>query len=281
MEQDLDPIGKQIEKLSLATVKVIKHEGYKPAVLVPNDFGLRELEQDLEFPELLQQNIHVDDVQSFIEYWKKHKTDESVIFCRDNAFTAIIDYHTKANDPRWLKHQTSFPCKFSDEFDIWNQHNRKRMSQLDFAYFLEDCVDDIVGASAADEKIQIPKEAPSGTDMLQLATNFKASKKADFLSDHILQNGQCELKYKETVNGQDSQGMVKVPEFFYLGIPIFLNGDRYKLTCRLKYRIEEGRLYMWYEIVRKERVLRSAFNDIKEHITKECGTFVFEGAVKA
>lgn len=274
-------LGDQIQELTTAGLKVIDHDKHEPVIIIPPNYKAAKLEEILEHPKRVNQSVELLDADSFIAYWNKHKTENSVIFCggyKTPSFEAVIDYHSKDNKADWLEHTAKFTCPISSEWDAWLVGNKGQKTQLEFAYFIEDNVVDIVGASDSESEIEFPENAPSGADMLQLATNFKATKKVNFISDNVLQNGQTQLTFKESIDGNDRSGSVAIPEFFYLGIPIFHNGSPYKVDCRLRYRVGDGSLKMWYEIVRLDRIVRTAFNDIKQEIADKCETVIFEGS---
>ena len=48
-------------------------------------------------------------------------------------------------------------------------------------------------------------------------------------------------------------------------MPIYFNGAAYRIDARLKYRIREGKLTLWYELIRPEKIIEDArkANDTK------------------
>ena len=49
------------------------------------------------------------------------------------------------------------------------------------------------------------------------------------------------------------------------------------VMARLRYRIEQGNLTMWYDLVRPHKVAEQAFSDAMKIIGSECGTPVLIG----
>ena len=60
------------------------------------------------------------------------------------------------------------------------------------------------------------------------------------------------------VQDDDNQTLEKMQLFerFSIGIPVFWNGDAYRLDARLRYRVREGVLKFWYELIRPEKCLK-------------------------
>jgi uncharacterized protein YfdQ (DUF2303 family) len=127
----------------------------------------------------------------------------------------------------------------------------KQMNQIQFAEFIEANVPDITSTTASE---------PSGAEMLEVAINFKAQKKVNFASGQVLANGQVDFKYQEEIQGSaGANGNIKVPERFFIGIPVFEGGDPYKLEAKLRWALNDGKLTMWFELVRDQRFLKRPF----------------------
>ena len=91
-------------------------------------------------PELLriEENRTLQTVDSFIDYVKAFLTDQTVIFIDDynQGFQAIFDYH-QGIQPYHCKFKAGYSCPPSDEWKEWNDNNKRKMNQVDFAQFLE------------------------------------------------------------------------------------------------------------------------------------------------
>jgi len=277
--------SKQIENLTTRALDIKNTEGFEPFAIVPKDCQLEDVGhlRVRDTPERINEHPILQDANSFIRYWLRHRAENSVIFCsggKSPCFTAVFDYHHSAankNKPQWLKHKARFSFPKSLEWEIWTERNKKPFSQVEFSHFIEDNLLDIAGP----EDDNIPNDAPSAAQMLEIALNFKAHKRANFESDIVLQNGQVQLMYKEEIRGSSqgqNTGKIDIPEIFHLGISPFLNAKTYKIDARLRYRISDsGELSMWYELIRTHKVIETAFNEIKADIEKNCETVAFEG----
>lgn len=131
------------------------------------------------------------------------------------------------------------------------------MSQTEFAYFIEQNLVDIV--------------EPNHADMVEISRTLTAKKAATFSSSTQLSNGSNQFTYEEEIRGTTASGKIDIPEKFKIGIPVFLNGTAYQIEAHLRYRIKDGHLEMWYELVRAHDVYEDAFNSIFESIKEKTG----------
>lgn len=111
------------------------------------------------------------------------------------------------------------------------------MSQLEFANFIEDHLEDVL--------------TPSGQDLMTIVTDLEASSSGGFKGKVNLDNGSVRLSYQDEV-----ETTVEVPRNLTLGIPLFEHGDRYKLGARLRFVIQGGSV--------KFRLLFTNLQDAKE-----------------
>lgn len=227
--------------------------------LVPEGYRLEDLEHLHAAPRRIKQHIELRSAQSFIDYVERFSDDGATVFCdlKGQKFSAILDYHKEADIARWGDHRATYNCPVDTRWKLWTAHNGKAMNQVDFARFIENNLPDIV--------------QPSGADMLNVSRSLQAKKKIDFKSDQTLSNGDIQFTYNEQTTG--SAGQMEIPQEFTLGIPVYEGGAKYELKARLRYRINEGQLAMWYDLLRPERLLEDAFNELSAHIKKEVEGF--------
>lgn len=221
-------------------------KGAIPYVLVPTDAEIKDLEHLLPKPLRARAAIVAHDVSTLIAYVNRFKRGDTVLFADPQAFTVvgIIDYHGK-DAPAFREHRVTFTAPRSLEWQAWRGHSGKRMSQADFAQFIEDHVMDITD--------------PKGAQVLEVARSLQAKRSVEFASAIKLQDGSQQFTYNETTNGTSSKGNLKIPDRFKLGIPVFFGGDAYDVTALLRYRIDEGKLSLWYDLYRAEYVEQDAF----------------------
>ncbi|WLG26038.1 YfdQ family protein [Pseudomonas lurida] len=233
-----------------------------PLALVPNGVSIESLEHLLPAPSRIKQKITVLDAESFISYVNRFSTQATAVFCNGpegRTFTAVIDYHDPAT-PAWRDHVATYRCPTTIEWGNWKEKDRKRMDQATFAEFIEDNVKDITHHPEHEN-------TPSAADMLEIGRTLEAKKNITFRQGTRLDNGQVQLTYNEEIDGRAGEaGQLRIPEEFYIALKPFLGGDTFCVPARFRYRIQEGRLVMWYELVRADKVLEEAYNAVRAKI---------------
>jgi uncharacterized protein YfdQ (DUF2303 family) len=176
----------------------------------------------------------------------------------------VLDYHgALAGSPRWGEHRVDFTMRHSKEWLAWKSVDGKRMPQMEFAEFIEDNAPDIVDPSAA--------------TMIEVARDLRAKSEVDFGSTVQMQNGSVRFRYSEQTKGTFGSGDIDVPEQFAISIPVYLGCDRVKVTARLRYRINSGKLTFWFNLLRAEAIEREAFYAARGAIEKALKITVIDG----
>ena len=75
------------------------------------------------------------------------------------------------------------------------------------------------------------------------------------------------------------QRSVRLPDQITLSIPVFENETPSLLYARLRYRIApaDGKLAIWYELVRPHKTLEAAFHDVWKRIADETSVPILLG----
>lgn len=234
-----------------------------PYSVIPYGYEVHDLEKLLEIPARKRGQIALNDAQSFINYFIKHSEQGSIYAEIDPPkFIAVLDDH-KSSTPGWRGHIANYSCPLSKEWKIWTNSNKRVMKQSEFAQFIEDNLLDIVD--------------PPGADMLEISRSLEAKKKVNFASAIRLSNGQTELTYEEEIQGTAAKGKLNIPELFSLGIPVLDGTDPYRVDARLRYRITDGSLVIWYDLLRPHKVLESAVMDVWVEIETKTEQKIFNG----
>lgn len=232
-------------------------------------------------PLTIAQTVNAASVKGFIDYVNAHKLPESVVFYdpAKTSFLAVIDYHSQSDGSSpyitaaaRLLHRATFTLPKTLQLKAWEANNRKSMTQVQFAEFLEANVNDVI--------------SPAGVEMLQLALTLKAKKNVEFESDQRLENGQVQLVYKEEIRGSWGTGNTAIPSDFRIGIPLFKgfvneHGQpvHFEIVCKLRYRIENAKLVMWYDITDIERILERAAEEVRVAIETQTVLPMFEATL--
>lgn len=231
----------------------VKKIGEAPFVITSQ--GLVDLSHLLEEPVRPKGKTSYTEAESFLSYLKNSGTSPSIYCDRDRAaFTAILN-DSDCNATGWRDWIAVYQCAQSKEWLRWTGANGKRMSQADFASFIEDNLPDI--------------REPVAADMLEVSRSLQAKKAVAYSSAIRLANGENELQYSESIEASAAKGKLVIPELFKLGIKVFEGDDAYELSARLRYRIGDDRkLQMWFDLIRPETVLRDAIDRVVEVIKK-------------
>lgn len=240
-----------------------------PVLFTPTGFTaklLPELENHLPQPLRKVAVVALDDADSFIWYVKEHG---SLASCRIYMtadypqgkvdFLALINDHTQ-DDAHWRDHKANFTPAKSVEWNRWTGANRKAMGQLEFASWIEDNMADIAAVEGM----------PNASQMLEMALTFEAVADKKFKSATRLQSGGISMEYIDTEDSA-TRSRMSMFERFSLGLPVMQGGDAYRLDARLKYRITDGVLKLWFELVRPDKVLEAAARDLTKKIKDEAG----------
>jgi len=180
------------------------------------------------------------------------------------TITAVFNDQRDPDYPGWRDHRASFTATTTPEMKKWLANDKKQMGQTEFAEYLEDNFADLAGADAQ--------------TLLNVATTIQATTGINFASARRLQDGQTQLTYNEVIDAKaGADGALKIPQTFALGLRIFKNGDAYKLTARLKYRLHSGSVKFWYELDRPERAIEDAFAGYVATVRERSGYRVLIG----
>ncbi len=228
-------------------------------------------------PTRVEAKVNLTDADSFCEYFKRFANPASLIFGNvhpDGAtFRAIIDYHAPSDakpTPDYCDHIATFSTKKTPEWEAWLKANRKPMSQIEFATWLEDNLHLFTVAK---------EEAPSAADLLELVKSLHGHQNATFNTSIRLDNGAHSCSYEEAVNVQGSVrgGAVVLPPFIYGGFPLFQGMPGYLVQARLKSRIESRKLVLFFETVAMEKMIQDCLDIVIERIEEKTERTVLIG----
>lgn len=262
---DSDAIETVLRAVRREPTVVTSTEGLKPYAMVPEGFKIEAIDQLRTRLDRVEQRVSLLTAESFVDYWKRFAKGDSVIFAdeRTGTYSAVLDYHKAAGEPAWCRHVAVFLAQDSREWQTWMGLNGKPVPQAEFALFIEDNYVDIV--------------KPEPADMIAVAMNLSAKKSVEFASSMRLDNGQTQLVYQEKITGsaERAQGQMKIPDVFVIRIPVLLGGTPTKIDARLRYRISDGKLSMWYDLHRPAHIRDAAIRESTEAIRKALGSAPF------
>jgi uncharacterized protein YfdQ (DUF2303 family) len=241
-----------------------KPDGGREFIVLPKNSNVHDLERLLERPTRKRGLVTLHDLESFNRYVKAFGLAGTQIFAAINpagaCIEAILDYHeARGSDAAgWGEHRAIYPCEQTVEWKRWISKNEQWLPQAEFAAFIEDHIEEIVD--------------PSGATMLEIAKTLEARSNVEFKSGVRLDNGDHSLKFVvETKTTAGGNGELTVPAEFALGIAPFNGGPPYRVRARLRYRINDQRLFLRYELIQPHKVIEAACKELVATITAETG----------
>lgn len=261
--------------------------------------------------------VPLDDAESFIAYFNTHADRHSAIYAKQLpcTFVAVLDEHpgqpaapaappeppaiapnataeekkkgadlAKINavlaaaqnqlaPPRFREFRATFAPKFSKEWETWVKQDRDPFESTEaLAIFIEDNLPDFV--------------QPAGATMLEIALNFRVSQSVRYGAARRLADGHVELSYDNVVEGSAGNGggsyggRMSIPEEFTLRMPVLagVNQPSYEVRARFRYRLVNGALRLWYELIRPHKVEEAAFTDLWQKIGEGTGRTILLGS---
>lgn len=246
-------------------------------IALPPGWTLAEKDDDAKLltqPRRKLAKVKLIDAESFIDYIKRHGSmTDSTIWCiadykvgRVNFLGILNDHGEDEAKAAWRDHRASFTPEFSEEWARWIGKHKQHFSQADFASFIEDNLKDIASVEGQ----------PTGAQMLEMALTFEANQDMRFKSALRLQSGGVQMSF---VQDDDAQTLQKMQVFdrFSIGLPVFWNGDAYRIDARLRYRVRDGKLTFWFELIRQDKVLEAATQTLITTIREKTGNPFFFG----
>ena len=166
--------------LVLNTINGIDH------ALVPNDCALKSLEHLMPAPQRIVASPEFHDVAGFGQYVDEFKQDGTRIFVDADAlrFSTVFDCHAPGK-PAWGDHSASLVFALSNEWKKFKAYDGRKMSNTDFAEFIEDHV------------AYIKNDKLSGADLLTMAQNMKVSFKGELAIESTLHAGLRNLTIRD------------------------------------------------------------------------------------
>lgn len=208
----------------------------------------------------------VNDAASFIKYLDRHGTADTEVWADSEKMSVQAYLNGHGTEPGHHDHALTLVLRATPAWVAWRDSDRKMLSQVTFAEHVEDRLLDIT--------------EPSGATMLELAQTFQAKRQLAFESSKALSSGEVQFEYREQVDATAGKaGRLQIPQSFTLGIAPFYGSPAYKVTARLRYRIDGGKLTLGYTLDRPEDVLEAAFGDVLSDIDAGIDPVILRGHV--
>lgn len=227
-------------------------------VVVPEGFAVKDIRDMLPPPPRPREAVELLTAQSFCDYVTRFgRADRTVVFADEQKaeFRAVLDYHSADGSRGTCDHVARYLCPASPQWVAWAAASGKLMPQADFARFIENNLPDIINPPAA--------------DMLGVALTLQVKKDATYSSDLRLDNGQTQFRYEETIRGTSRAGDLNIPDTFTLMLPVFVGDMSISIVARLRYRIQDQKLVIGYELVRPEMTRLAAVQTVTSQVQQK------------
>jgi uncharacterized protein YfdQ (DUF2303 family) len=224
-----------------------------------------DLEPYLAEPLRIAEDRMFTSVESFTTYVNRFKGENTAIFAdqKGDQLIAEIDSHGPGKPSR-VTHIATLKLEKTLAMAAWMKANNIKMRQADFADFIEDNATDI--------------SDPAAAVMIEVAHHMKATKDAQFESKVNLENGSFVFKHNEEVKGTRKDGTTEVPAGFKLALTVYRGQTQpFSLDAKLRYRIDDGSLIMWFVVPLLARLLEQAFDDVVTQVKKATGIDILHG----
>lgn len=269
--------------------RVLKVDGTGGLVIAPQGMSVAHVkkfvDEERTTPEILRGTTALHTCESFIDFSNRYKSDNSAIFYskKQQQITCIFDCSTK-EQTSFEQHKAVYTFPFSKELRAWSENNGQKMSQLDFAMFIEQNVLDLSEPPAPDKESSALKEirmrcgglyAPVNK-MLELSKGISVRADERAVIKHDLDTGEATISF--TSEHTDANGKsIKLPNMFVIVIPVLEGGKSYQLPCRLRYRLNSGSVIWWYEVINIDKAIELAIDEELDAIKEKIGLPVYYG----
>ncbi|WP_367128284.1 DUF2303 family protein [Saccharothrix sp. HUAS TT1] len=214
---------------------------------------VHSLEEHLPRPLRQRGEVAIHDPADFVQFVNQlanvngHRTRVYADVDR-NQVVAVFDDHGEDGQAGWRQHRAILALKPDADWQLWAAADGRLVRQDVFASFLEDVAHTVV--------------SPDAATMWEVATSFRAARRADFSSEINVQNGDVQLTYKEETDakaGRTRSGDVEIPKEFTVRIAPWRGVDPVDVTARLRYHVDQGHLGIGFSLLRADRAKDDAF----------------------
>lgn len=232
----------------------------------------------------------IRDRASFIAHVEAFKDEHSAIFAvpdRENPrLLAVYDYNEKGGiasaKPRFGQHRALYRCALSEQWKAWQEVNGDDLSQLKFAAFLEDHIEDVClvdGPHIAEIAQLLEAKVGGPSAMLKLSRGLQVTATTTVHNAITLATGEVQVLFTEL--HKDGNGPITTPNLFFLNIPVFDGGDAYQVAVRLRYRLNNGRLTWSIVLYRDDKIFDDAFTGVVDNVKESTDIAVYLGEPEA
>jgi len=245
-----------------AAVQTVKTNDGREFLVVPAKSAVREISDEhslsVTTPRYIKQHVTLQTVDSLIEYVKRFKGNDTVLFAdiTANRIVAVVDYHAPA-EAAHTAHRGTLDLAHSIEWAEWNRISGRLMEQLEFARFIEE--------NGADVK------APVGAELLECVRDLQAHRKVNFTKAVRTSSENENFEYSEETEAKTKKGGIEIPTKFELAIPVYFGEPDTELHAFLRWKLGDGNLTLGIALHRAEHVRQAVFKQIVLSVAEQTG----------
>lgn len=221
--------------------------------------GIETVERLLGSPSFRRGLTAFYEALSFSRFVRRFRNSSTVIFAdalgsEGPRFTAVLDYHeggdSQVDGAKWDFFRAVLPLRHTPAWTTWAAASGQPMEQAAFSQFLEDNIVNVA--------------EPNGAQLVEIARTLEATTDVSWQSHIRADNGAHKFAYLETIAGSAQtakDGKIEIPQELTLVLQPFEGSKEYAVKARFRYRLAQGKVKLWFDLVRLQDVLKEAFND--------------------
>lgn len=224
--------------------------------VLPDGYTLHDLEGYDAAPRRTKRSETVVDVSSLDRYLARFDSPNVAAFAslKHLRIRAVLDYDV-SGEPHWGEHVATLQLQRTREWEKWQRMNKQKMGQLDFAEHVED--------------LALTITSPSGAELLELVRDVQMTRNVEFQSKVELAGGDFAFKYSSETKGV---GQMVIPERITLALSLFRGQPAVSLEARVRFRIDDGGLKLWYDLIDADAAEELAMEDVIAEVSGFIGT---------
>jgi len=247
-QEDIDVLRSLIERIQNPITPGISG---RPYIVIPDEHKLENIEPYLRYPTRKTGDATFSRADSFISYINEQKTQASRLYVvSETKLKAVLDHHVPGGDQAgWGQHLALFILTQTPEWKTWTASNLKKMTQRDFATFIDDNSEDIA--------------SPHGGELLELIRTIKTSQQLELGGEIDERNDAKSASFVLVGNTKaGAKEEVELPAEFTLAISPYEGGEKLPVRARLRLEIAAPKFFLHYDLVKIQKIEREALEGI-------------------
>lgn len=249
----IEDLTRRAEAATLPAPYLLDEGSHILARVIRNDERLHtsNLEAWLSEPTRARGSALLHDPGDFVSYCNRLGNSFTTVWGNQDraTFTAVFNDHLNDVDPGWRDHTATLALQPDKDWEEFQAKDGKYLSQTQFAEFLLDYQPLFVD--------------PDGATLLEIATHFKAHKKAEYSSEVDLDTGDVQFNYTEITQKTQRAGQIELPRELTVELSPYLGMAPVHMLARLRWNIEGGQLAIGIKLQRPDLMKREAFEGVR------------------